>query len=431
MKPFNISNFDKNERNSKLNYTKKVRKNPILDRKKVQNQYKKNKPHYEKVLRDISINIRNILSGENINSTIKQRVKTFDSYFDKILKMHEEGKKNFKIKDIIGIRIICPFLEELDLIENLISENFVISHLQRKGDNSSFTQFGYDSIHMLIELPSCEIKEKIPYTICACEVQLRTTLQDAWAEIEHELIYKADYSLLHNTIKRKLASLNATLTLSDIIFQEIRDFQKEINQLSDRKRESLHDKLDLESNVSLLNTIPESDLIIEKAKHTGKVQSKKHFDKLLFDALDAHGKNDYDKAIKIYTSILSKKPDNHIKSIIYNHRGMAYFTQSKYKKSIKDFSHAIKFGPNNHRAYNNRGNAYKMLNMYENALEDMNMSLTINSLQVEGYYSRALLYLDIHDFSNALEDCTKVINIKPDYQPAVRLKSIIQSKIFK
>jgi ppGpp synthetase/RelA/SpoT-type nucleotidyltranferase len=430
MKPFNITQLDKRNTHLKLNSMNKAKKSSILNRIKIQNQYKKSKPEYEKILRDISLEIRNILAKENINPTIKQRVKTFDSYFDKILNLHKEGKKSFKIKDIIGIRIICPFLEDLDLVENLISENFTISNIQRKGDNSSFAEFGYDSIHMQIELSS-SVKEKIPYTINACEIQLRTTLQDAWAEIEHELIYKADYSLLHNTIKKKLASLNATLTLSDIIFQEIRDFQKEINHLSDRRRGSLHDKLNLDSNLSILNSLPESKHEQPESSHQINLQPKNQLDKLLFDALDAHGRNEYAKAIKIYTSILNKKPDNHIRSIIYNHRGMAYFTQSQYKKSIKDFSKAIKFGPNNHRAFNNRGNAYKMLNMYENALEDINRSLSINSLQIEGYYSRALLYIDLHDFLNALEDCTKVINIKPDFQPAVRLKTIIQSKIFR
>ncbi len=407
-----------------------MKKKPLLDRIKIQNQYKKNKLKYEKILRDISLEIRNILGKNNINSTIKQRVKTFDSYFHKILKQHKEGKKNIKIKDIIGIRIICPFLEDLDSVEKLISDNFTISHLQRKGDNSSFAEFGYDSIHMLIELSS-PVKQKIPYTISACEIQLRTTLQDAWAEIEHELIYKADYSLLQNSIKKKLASLNATLTLSDIIFQEIRDSQKEINQLSDRRRESLYHKLDPDSNIHLLNTLSEPEFGTRQPSHRQKLLPKNNLDKLLFDALDAHGKNDYGRAIKIYTSILNKKPDNHIKSIIYNHRGMAYFTQSQYKRSIKDFSRSIKYGPNNHRAYNNRGNAYRMLNMYENALDDINRSLLINTLQIEGYYSRALLYMDLHDFLNALEDCTKVINIKPDYQPAIRLKTIIQSKIYK
>ncbi len=63
-----------------------------------------------------------------------------------------------------------------------------------------------------------------------CEIQLRTILQDAWAEVEHELVYKSDISLPNQSIRRKLASLNATLTLSDLIFQEIRDYQKEIRQ---------------------------------------------------------------------------------------------------------------------------------------------------------------------------------------------------------
>ena len=55
-------------------------------------------------------------------------------------------------------------------------------------------------------------------------------MQDAWAEVEHELVYKSDITLPNQSIRRKLASLNATLTLSDLIFQEIRDYQKEIRR---------------------------------------------------------------------------------------------------------------------------------------------------------------------------------------------------------
>jgi putative GTP pyrophosphokinase len=38
-------------------------------------------------------------------------------------------------------------------------------------------------------------------------VQLRTILQDAWAEVEHELIYKSDIKLPNASIRRKLAAL--------------------------------------------------------------------------------------------------------------------------------------------------------------------------------------------------------------------------------
>jgi putative GTP pyrophosphokinase len=63
-----------------------------------------------------------------------------------------------------------------------------------------------------------------------CEVQVRTILQDAWAEVEHELVYKAEFTPFDEPMKRKLAALNANLTLSDMLFQEITGLSASVDQ---------------------------------------------------------------------------------------------------------------------------------------------------------------------------------------------------------
>ena len=101
--------------------------------------------------------------------------------------------------------------------------------VERKGSERSFREFGYESIHLLVELPEDLREEARGFDRPAFEVQLRTILQEAWAEVEHELVYKAEFTPFDEPMKRKLAALNANLSLSDIIFQEILDYQRRLN----------------------------------------------------------------------------------------------------------------------------------------------------------------------------------------------------------
>jgi putative GTP pyrophosphokinase len=188
--------------------------------------------------------VQNVLQDHGSFPTIKCRVKRFDAYFDKLIKMSRHYRESDipPLTDFLALRIICPFLEDLEIIEDLIKTNFTVIELDRKGLRHSIREFGYDSVHFLIKIDPAARKHALPYMSDVCEVQLRTILQDAWAEVEHELIYKSDITLPIESIRRKLAAINATLTLSDLIFQEIRDYQKEIRERDRKRRQSLEIK---------------------------------------------------------------------------------------------------------------------------------------------------------------------------------------------
>jgi len=158
--------------------------------------------------------------------TFKSRVKDFSGYYKKLLTQNmftQETDALPLITDILGIRIVCAFLQDLLLVEQQISEHFTVLEVDRKGSGQTFREFGYESIHLLIKIPQ-DITQNLG--VCGCEIaeiQIRTILQDAWAEVEHELVYKAEFNPFDDPMKRKLAAVNASLSLADIIFQEIRD----------------------------------------------------------------------------------------------------------------------------------------------------------------------------------------------------------------
>jgi len=404
----------------------------IPERKKLLSIYNNQISEYNAVLAKKNRKIKSLLSKNDIlNASIKYRVKSFESYFEKLIRISNNKTDDYILTDMLGIRIICPFLEDLDNVVDIIRNNFNVVEFEKKGAAHSFREFGYDSIHLLVEIPSADIKKPVPYSARVCEIQLRTTLQDAWAEIEHELIYKANFSILNDTIKRKLASLNASLTLSDIIFQEIRDYQKEIQESGRKRRQSLLEKIQVTENISLIDDIhhPDDNNSGHKEVHAAIMKPQDKMEKMIFEALEAHGQGNYAEALKIYTSILKLKPDPLVCSVIHNHRGMIYFVLSEYDKSIVDFTTAVELNKDNFRAYNNLGLTHRMLHQYDDSLRCFDLSLDVNSFQVEAHYSRALVKFDLTDLAGSLEDCQKALNIDINFVPAKRLKGVVEKRL--
>lgn len=403
----------------------------VPSREKTKQLYERHRAQYEIAQTRISRKIRNLITRNNLNAALRMRVKSFDSYFNKILRFYNAGRRdNIKIQDMIGIRVVCSFLGELDVIKRLLIEHFNVIEVESKGAKHSFREFGYDSIHLLIQLPEDTITNPIPHCAGVCEVQLRTKLQDAWAEVEHELIYKSDYSLLNEHLKRKLAALNASLTLSDIIFQEIRDYQKDRRQRDEKRRESIKDKIDAIESISRIDSL---DLLDERQKEVLERDDDVYngtLDRMIYDALEAHSKQEYDKALKIYSQIIRLKPEANVDSIIHNHRGMVYFVLSNYDKAIEDFNQAIQKNQSYARAYTNRGMAFRMLQKYNRALEDFSRAIELDRMQVDAYMGRAQIYFELGNFPKALEECNNTLNIDPEYNAAMRFKQLINTKIF-
>ena len=404
-----------------------------LDRGKLKAIYDDLYPVYDEILQSLHQQVRQVLEAGGSFPTIKYRVKRFETYFDKLIKMsrHDQGGDAAAIPDILGLRIICPFLEDLDVVEKLIKANFKVVELERKGSRHSVGEFGYDSVHFLISIDPIYRKRDLPYTSNVCEVQLRTILQDAWAEVEHELIYKSDITLPNESIRRKLASLNATLTLSDLIFQEIRDYQREIRERDRKRRQSLEVKLSETPGIN-------EDLVIlqENGKSSASINDidsiigEANLEKALLAALTAHSGGQLEKAIEIYTSILRLKIKDSVRSLVYNHRGMAYFSLSDYLRAIRDFSKSISYDPENVRCYNNRALTFRVLKRYDRSLEDYDRSIAVNPSQIDGFWGRAQTLYEMKLYTQALSDCEKVLSIQSDFAPVQSLIKRLHKLIF-
>ncbi|MCX7656652.1 MAG: tetratricopeptide repeat protein, partial [Treponemataceae bacterium] len=291
--------------------------------------------------------------------TVKSRTKDFESFYKKYVRLIQNSSLvPPKITDLIGLRIVCTFIEDVQFVEDTIRKLFVIHEIERKGSQYSFKEFGYESTHVLIRIPDTILQQYGPLGCDVAEIQIRTILQDAWAEVEHELVYKAEFTPFDEPMKRKLAAVNASLSLADIIFQEIRDYQRQLNRELDRRRESFYKKVEDVTDRGIFDQEETPELkpsIFFEGNH-----SRESLDDLLLDALYAHNQGNCEEAIALYTRILETKPPVTVAAVIYKHRAMAYFAESHYEKAIHDFTRALELDPKSYKAAYFRGIVYAL-----------------------------------------------------------------------
>lgn len=333
-----------------------------------------------------------------------------------------------EITDLVGIRIVCPFIEDLAKAEAALSRFFEITEVEKKGSNYSFKEFGYESIHLLIHIPQ-EIERKRGLCgVNVAEVQLRTILQDAWAEVEHELVYKAEFTPFDEPMKRKLAAVNASLSLADIVFQEIRDYQRQLNRELGKRRESFFRKIEESTDGLLFKEDQEvgriAPLFRLEPSHSGET-----VDDMLLDALYAHNNDQFDRAIEIYSRILELEPRDFVKSVIYKHRGMALFAQSRYEEAVADFTETVELDQSCYKAYYYRAVVRSVQQKYTEAIDDFSKSLLINPYQHFALYRRAQAYYHLGDYPKALADCENALVAEPDSKQAQKFRELVLHRL--
>ncbi|MDR1862445.1 MAG: tetratricopeptide repeat protein [Treponema sp.] len=398
-----------------------------------QNTLRKEYEGYAKIrhsiAKDLAARLEEVVRLLPSRPTIKARVKGFSSFFKKyirLLKKTGPSQTPPVITDIIGVRIVCPFLEDVDLVEELIRKNFEVLEIERKGVDHTFREFGYESIHLLIKIPA-GIIEKLGFPGCdTAEVQIRTILQDAWAEVEHELVYKAEFNPFDDPMKRKLAAVNASLSLADIIFQEIRAYQRQLNGELGKRRDSFFRKIE-ESTDGLLFAEERTENAASRQPQAPPANDS--IDELLLNALYAHNKNQFSEAIAFYSRILELNPDDTIRSLIYKHRGMAYFARSHYEEAIRDFSKSLELDPQSYKAAYYRGIVCSVLERYDPAVESFNQSLAINPYQPYGLYRRGQAYYHLEDYPQALADCEAALALEPGNEALKKFRQMLLNKL--
>ena len=179
-------------------------------------------PEYEQLCIEVSYILKKRLTEEAIEiSNITMRAKKLDSFIQKIQRKEYDDPFT-DITDFAGVRVVCLYRDDIKKIAEIIGREFKIIEKVDKYGEMGTDRFGYGAVHYIVKLGRKssgarydDLKDRI------CEIQVRTVLQDAWAIIEHHLMYKQE-SDVPKVLQRKLNSLAGLFETADDQFFRIK-----------------------------------------------------------------------------------------------------------------------------------------------------------------------------------------------------------------
>ena len=186
--------------------------------------YNKNKNLYEQFAIEMENIVKKIINNKGIlYQSVNSRVKGKESFLNKC-KKNKYINPIEEITDVVGIRIITYTNRDVNAISSIIRSEFLIDeeNSSDKAELLDIDKVGYKSIHFILQLDEnrSKLSEYSLYKGIKCEIQVRTLLQHAWAEIEHDRNYKFA-GVLPNEIKRRFHLVAGVLELMDNEFDKL------------------------------------------------------------------------------------------------------------------------------------------------------------------------------------------------------------------
>jgi len=245
-----------------------------------------------------------------LKQTPKIRLKSNNSLIDKAFHRTSKNYDNpyVEIEDKVGCRFIVLLLEDIETITNIIKNESIWDYDESRHFASERHDqpllFTYQSVHYIVRPKELFVEKNTQINIeTACEIQIRTLLQHAYAELTHDAIYKTK-SIISPEIQRTVAKSMALIETTDDFFSDVNKSLTSIRY----EEINFQNQLD-EIYIEFINKKPDTS---EKSS----VVILDEFDRLINDEL----------AIKI-KSMLRKKP--HLtESIKSNYRANSFYRQS-------------------------------------------------------------------------------------------------------
>lgn len=195
--------------------------------------------YQEQALQNAAQAIRNTIVGrlhdDGLNHhDVQFRVKSAASATEKMSRRNKAGELKYpggleKLDDLIGVRVILFVESDIDAVAIALTSQFVChddedkTAMMRKNGG-----IGYAGRHLTLEVPADN-----PPTACAeypgqrFEVQIRTVLQHAWAEFEHDIRFKGS-SGANAEISRAFTMASTLIELADQQFVNINSILKRL-----------------------------------------------------------------------------------------------------------------------------------------------------------------------------------------------------------
>lgn len=146
-------------------------------------------------------------------SFVSWRLKDVHSLAHKLARPDTSYRSLWDVTDLVGLRVSVSFEDHVEVVSRLIEKHFAVDF----GHSIERVRpAGYRSLHYVCAHPDA------PHPQFRFEVQVRTALQHAWAEMEHDLGYKVS-DAVPEEIRRRFARVAGLLEIADQEFVSIRD----------------------------------------------------------------------------------------------------------------------------------------------------------------------------------------------------------------
>ncbi len=196
-------------------------------------------PVLERMYTFVTELLEHTLDNNGIEVTsVRARIKTRQSLAGKLALKGSKYTAVTDITDLLGARIITYYTDDVDRIAAIAEQLFDIDW-----DNSvdkrrlhDLDSFGYNSLHYICRLPESLIKDADcpQLNTIRFELQLRSTVQHAWAAINHDIGYKTGVEIPREYL-RQMNRLAGMLELADAEFSRIRmaitDYRRRVQKL--------------------------------------------------------------------------------------------------------------------------------------------------------------------------------------------------------
>lgn len=195
---------------------------------------------YEQAVEELKVKLKSIRKEyrrKNEYSPIEfvtGRVKEVSSILEKANKFGIPlDRVGYELEDIAGIRIMCQFVDDIDIVVELLRERKDMQILYEKDYVRNVKVSGYRSYHMIIKYP---VNMASGLVEILAEFQIRTLSMNFWATIEHSLNYKYKQQIPVELKDKLKSAADAAFKLDEEMLQikdEIKDAQKLFEVKSD------------------------------------------------------------------------------------------------------------------------------------------------------------------------------------------------------
>lgn len=153
------------------------------------------------------------------------RMKSPDSLAAKLQRKASKYKKeNTRLQDIVGIRIILYFEDDVAICKNIIENMFDVREEDCQIDALEVSEFKPERMNLVCTLSDeyvCYFQKRLwdDYRIDKTfELQIRTIFSEGWHEVEHDIRYKHNEewkAQAYYSFNRELNGIKATLEVCD------------------------------------------------------------------------------------------------------------------------------------------------------------------------------------------------------------------------